>query len=145
MLCYQSDKMLYLKSLGSCCIWQVIFLFYLNIFVLYIGMTSILVLTSLSTHCIGHITTCSYMGKGNQFIQLVKALYCKLPTKGKQLPASPFQRPGFELLSQRCEARVLPLCHRGLYEYVCIHYILMILMIHQSATFFTVDEVNVIY
>ena len=35
---------------------------------------------SLSTHCIGHITTGSFMGRGNQYIQLVKVLRCKLPT-----------------------------------------------------------------
>ena len=29
--------------------------------------------------------------------------------------------------------------------YDCIHYILMILMIHQCATFFTAEEVNIIY
>ena len=27
----------------------------------------------------------SFMGRGNQYIQLVKVLYCKLPTIGKQL------------------------------------------------------------
>ena len=26
------------------------------------------------------------MGRRNQYIQLVKVLHCKLPTKGKQLP-----------------------------------------------------------
>ena len=69
---------------------------------------------SLSTHCIGHIMTGSSMGRGNQYIQLVKFLYCKLSTNGKQLPAFPLEvGPGFELRSQRWEARVLPLCHRG--------------------------------
>ena len=29
------------------------------------------------------------MGRGNQYIQLIKVLYCKLPTTGKQLPAFP--------------------------------------------------------
>ena len=56
----------------------------------------------------------SLMGRGNQYIQLVKVLYCKLPTKGKQLPAFPLEvRPGFQLRSQRWEARMLPLCHHG--------------------------------
>ena len=56
----------------------------------------------------------SFMGRGNQYIQLVKVLYCKLPINGKQLPAFPLEvRPGFELRSQRWEARVLPLCHCG--------------------------------
>ena len=31
-------------------------------------------------HCIGHITTGSFIGRGNQYIQLVKVLYCKLLT-----------------------------------------------------------------
>ena len=35
------------------------------------------VLTSLST---GHITTGSFIDRGNQYIQLLKVLYCKLPT-----------------------------------------------------------------
>ena len=52
-------------------------------------------------HCTGHIMTGSYVGRGNQYIQLVKVLYCKLPTNGKQLPAFPLKvRPGFELRSQ---------------------------------------------
>ena len=54
----------------------------------YVG---ILVLTSLSTHCIGHIMPGSFMGRGNQYIQLVKVLYCKLLTNGKQLPTFPFE------------------------------------------------------
>ena len=49
------------------------------------------ILTSLSTHCMSHITTGSFMGRGNQYIQLVKVLYCKLPTDGKQLPAFPLE------------------------------------------------------
>ena len=32
------------------------------------------VLTLLSTHCVGHITTGSLMGRGNQYAHLVKAL-----------------------------------------------------------------------
>ena len=63
---------------------------------------------SLSTHCIGHITTGSFMGRGNQYIQLVKVLYCKLPTNDKELPALPPEvRQGTETRSQRWEARVL--------------------------------------
>ena len=51
-------------------------------------------LTSLSTLYIGHIFTSSFMGRGNQYIQLVKVLYCKLPTIGKQLATT--NVPGFE-------------------------------------------------
>ena len=65
-------------------------------------------------HCTGHITTGSWKGRGNQYIQLVKVLYCKLPTNGKQLPAFPLEAvPGNEPQPQRWEARVLPLCHHG--------------------------------
>ena len=38
-------------------------------------------------HYTGHITT----GRGNQYIQLFKVLYCKLPTIGKQLPMLPLK------------------------------------------------------
>ena len=31
-------------------------------------------------HCIGHITTGSWKGRGNQYIQFARVLYCKLPT-----------------------------------------------------------------
>ena len=65
-------------------------------------------------HCTGHITTGSWKGRGNQYIQLVRVLYCKLPTNGKQLPAFPLEAvPGIEPRPQRRELRVLPLCHRG--------------------------------
>ena len=51
-------------------------------------------------HCTGHITKGSWEGRGNQYIQLVKVLYCKLPTNGKQIPAFPLEvgrelNPGF--------------------------------------------------
>ena len=65
-------------------------------------------------HCTGHITTGSWKGRGNQYIQFVRVLYCKLLTNGKQLPAFPLGiRPGFELRSQRWDMTVLPLFHRG--------------------------------
>ena len=41
--------------------------------------------------CTGHIMTGSSKGSGNQYIQLVRVLYCKLPTNGKQLPAFPLE------------------------------------------------------
>ena len=34
-------------------------------------------------HCTDYITMGSFMGRGNQYIQLVKVLYCNLPTNGK--------------------------------------------------------------
>ena len=65
-------------------------------------------------HCTGHIMTGSWKGRRNQYIELVKVLYCKLPTNSKQLPAFPLEAvPGTEPRPQRWEARVLPLCHRG--------------------------------
>ena len=58
-------------------------------------------------HCTGHITTGSWKGRGNQYIQFVRVLYCKLPTNGKQLPAFPLEAvPGIEPQPQRWEARV---------------------------------------
>ena len=65
-------------------------------------------------HCTGHIMTGSCKGRGNQYIEFVRVLYCKLPTNGKQLPAFPLEAmPGIEPRPQRWEARVLPLCHHG--------------------------------
>ena len=65
-------------------------------------------------HCTGHITTGNWKGRGNQYIQFVRVLYCKLPTNSKQLPAFPLEAvPGIESRPQRWEARVLPLCHHG--------------------------------
>ena len=64
--------------------------------------------------CTGHITTGSWKGRGNQYMQFIRVLYCKLPTSGKQLPAFPLEAmPGIEPRPQRWEARVLPLCHCG--------------------------------
>ena len=66
-------------------------------------------------HCTGHITMGRWKGRGNH-IQLVKVLYCKLPTTGKQLPAFPLEvGPGTEPQPQRWEVRVLSLCHHGPY------------------------------
>ena len=48
---------------------------------------------------------------GNQYIQLVKVLYCKLPTMGKKLPSFPHRVQGLNQQRQRWEASVLPLCH----------------------------------
>ena len=52
----------------------------------------------------------SWKGRGNQYIQLVKVLYCKLPTNGKQLRAFPLEAvPGTEPRPQRWEASVTTL------------------------------------
>ena len=56
-------------------------------------------------HCTGHITTGSGKGRGNQYIQFVRVLYCKLLTNGKQLPAFPLEAMlGTEFRTQRWEA-----------------------------------------
>ena len=48
-------------------------------------------------HCTGHIAMGSWKGRGNQYIQFVRVLHCKLPTNGKQLPAFPLEAvPGTE-------------------------------------------------
>ena len=65
----------------------------------------------------GHITTGSQKGRGNQYIEFVRDLYCKLPTNGKQLPAFPLEAVlETEPQPQMWEATVLPLCHRGPYN-----------------------------
>ena len=65
-------------------------------------------------HYTGHITTGSWKGRGNQYIQFIRVLYCKLPTNDKQLPAFPLEAlPGTEPRPQRWEVRMLPLCHCG--------------------------------
>ena len=84
-------------------------------------------------HCTGHITMGSWKGRGNQYIQFVRVLYCKLPTNGKQLPAFPLEAmPGIEPRPHRWEARVLPLCHRGprylCYMYICINMYIWLLL-----------------
>ena len=48
-------------------------------------------------HSTGRITMSNWEGRGNQYKQFVKVLYCKLPTKSKQLPAFPLEvRSGTE-------------------------------------------------
>ena len=65
-------------------------------------------------HCTGQITMGSWKGRGNQYIQFIRVLYCKLQTNGKQQPAFPLEAvPGTRPRPQRWEVRVLPLCHRG--------------------------------
>ena len=63
----------------------------------------------------------SWKGRGNQYIQFVRVLYCKLPTNSKQLSAFPLEAmPGIKPQPQRWDARVLPLCHHGPKEYVSV-------------------------
>ena len=58
-------------------------------------------------HFTGHIMTGSWKGRGNQYIQFAKDVYCKLPTNGKQLPAFPLKamtgsNPGLRGGRQEC-------------------------------------------
>ena len=65
-------------------------------------------------HCTCHITTGTWKGRGNQYIQLVKVLHCKLSTNSKRLPAFPLEAmPESKPQPQRWKVRVLPLCHHG--------------------------------
>ena len=58
------------------------------------------------------------MGRGKQYIQLVKVLYCKLKTNGKQLPAFPLEVGLASNSNLRGGVRVLPLCNRGPFSYI---------------------------
>ena len=65
-------------------------------------------------HSTGHIMTGSFVGRGNQYIQLVsRFLYCKQPTIGEQLPTFPHKVQGLNQRCHRWEGSVLPLCHYG--------------------------------
>ena len=55
--------------------------------------------------------TGSVVARGNQYIQLVKVLYCKLLTIGKQLPAFLCKVKGLNSRPQRWEVSVLLLHH----------------------------------
>ena len=104
LLSYVSDK----EALAKCCR---TYIFY------FICLFEVL---HLFQHCTVHITMDSWKGRGNQYILLVKVLYCKLPTSIKELPVFPLEAvPETEPQPQRWEARVLPLCHHGPYIF-CI-------------------------
>ena len=59
----------------------------------------------------------SVIGRGNQYIQLVKILYCKLPTTGKKLPAFPHKVLDLNHQPQTLEESVLPQGHHRLSSY----------------------------
>ena len=56
-----------------------------------------------------------FVGRGNKQIQLVKVLYCKLPTIGKKL--STFPNKGMNHPPQRLEVSVLPLYYHGPWDF----------------------------
>ena len=51
----------------------------------------------------------SFVGRVNQYIQLAKILYCKLPTIGKQLPTFSHKVQDLNHWPQRWEVSVSPL------------------------------------
>ena len=53
----------------------------------------------------------SFMGRGNQYTQLIKFLYCKLSVIGKQLRTFPHRVRGLNHRPQSWEGSVLPLHH----------------------------------
>ena len=69
----------------------------------------------------------SFVGRGNQSIQLVKVLYCKLPTIGKQLPTFPHKVWGLNSRPQRWEVSVLPMHHHGPFKLIGTLFMLDIL------------------
>ena len=56
---------------------------------------------------LGHITTGSFVAKENQYIQLVKVVYCKLPTISKLLQTFPHKIWGLNRRPQRWEVSVI--------------------------------------
>ena len=91
----------------------------------------------------------SFMGRGNQYIQLVKVLYCKL--QGDQWHVT--TRSGRESNSnlQRWEARELLLCHRppvvfitlfhnvlNSYKSILVHFIFVFAFIESSDELFNI-------
>ena len=79
----------------------------------------------------------SWKGRGNQYIEFARVLYCKLPTNGKQLPAFPHKAlTGIEPRPRRWEARVLPLCHRGPKVFFTAK-VLILQILHQNLHYLT--------
>ena len=75
----------------------------------YLGFS----ITFNTVQVISHITTGSFVGRGNLYIQLVKVLYCKLPTISEQLPTFPHKVWALNHQPQSWETSVLPLCHHS--------------------------------
>ena len=64
-------------------------------------------------HCKGRITMVSFVGRGNQYIQMFKVLNCNLPIICKRPSTFPHKFWGLNCRPQRWEASVLLLYHRG--------------------------------
>ena len=86
-------------------------------------------------HCTGHITTGSWKDRGNQYIQLVKVLYCKLPTNGKQLPAFPLEAmTGIVFLFENYCKNISYLVHILMYDSLLTDYNLPTIVILYTLT-----------
>ena len=108
-----NENRIYSTQLGQLC--------HFSMALAFIFMYCLFVVLRRFQHCTGHITTGSWKGKGNQYIEFARVLYCKLPTNGKQLPAFPLTAMmGIEPRPQRWEARVLPLCTVAPILFLCI-------------------------
>ena len=67
----------------------------------------------------------SFVGRGNQYIQLVKVLYCKLPTIGKQLPTTALYIHTIK------EGVVVSRAYVILYYVIFIHLIILCLLLRK--------------
>ena len=84
----------------------------------------------------------SFMGRGNQYIQLIKVLYCKLPTIGKKLPSFQHRVLGLNSRPQRWEASVLPLYHHGP-TFICFVYLVVQLIKYMQLIIFYQASCNI--
>ena len=111
--CIISDPVFMCQVPVSVCFWKT-YLFILFIYLgFYVAFNTVKVIYKCIYVCM-YIMTGSWKGRGNQYIEFARVVYCKLPTNGKQLPAFPLKAvTGIKPRPQRWEARVLPLCHRG--------------------------------
>ena len=108
--------------------------------------------------------TGSWKGRGNQYIEFARVVYCKLPTNGKQLPAFPLKAvtgikprtsevggksvttlpqwpPGYSLI---IPAKILfgwtkGQSSRGIYLY---KYVILTTQIGRSLLFYTITSMN---
>ena len=68
-----------------------------------------------------------FVGRGNQYIQLVKVLYCKLPTIGKQLPTFPHRVWDLNPSPYPRGATMATICDSGKYRPKCLYMTWMII------------------
>ena len=90
------------QKIRNCIILSSSFVIYLFLYMLFRKFSYFTLLSTL----LAHFVMGSFVGRGNQYIQLVKILYCKLQTIGKQLQSFPHKVWGLNHRPQRCEASV---------------------------------------